>query len=176
MSKSIYPTEAKAILLLLTSQPELADPVLKKFEKELGPIEIKSPWHPFESNYYEDEVGKNAKRCLVGFQKVFAPEQLPELKKLATKLEGKERRINIDPGIVDLFKVILVSGKGGGMKVALTKGAHAYTLLRFEHGQWFPFPWTYPDFKEKTYHPELLEIRKSLSRQLLEKQAGANPS
>lgn len=171
MSKSIYPTESKAIVLLLTAQPELATKVIREFSKKLGPIEIQSPWHPFHSHYYNEEVGENPQRCLIGFQNIFRPEQLPELKNLARKLEGKTRAINIDPGYVDLFKVVLVSGKGGGMKVALANNAHAYTLLRYEHNQWHPFPWTYPDFKEATYHEELFKLRRSLSKLIAE-----NPS
>lgn len=180
MGKSIYPAEAKAILFLLTNQIELAQKVIAHFEPILGPVEIQSAWHPFDqSNYYEKELGKNLKRCLVGFKNIFEPHRLVELKELTTRLEhpsplpsptrgeGEGKRvINVDPGYVDLFKVVLASGKGGGQKVALAKEVHAYTLLRYEKGEWYPFEWTYPDFKEPTYHKDLLEIRKRLKREL----------
>ncbi len=167
---SVYPVEAKAIVLLLTADPHLAPPVLAAFEKILGPIEIQSAWHPFESHYYDEELGSNPKRCLVGFKNIFEPWRLPELKKLARKLEKKlQRKINIDPGTVDLFKVVLVSGKGGGQKVVLTKDCHAYTLLRYEKEKWIPFEWTYPDFKSPIYHADLLKIRKSLKSSFHEK-------
>ncbi|MBI5299501.1 MAG: DUF4416 family protein [Deltaproteobacteria bacterium] len=169
---SIYPPEAKAVLLLLTSEEELAEKVISHFEKILGPVEFKTPWHIFNHTpYYEEELGPNLKRCLISFKNIFEPEKLPELKNASRKLEselamGKQRTINIDPGYVDLFKFLLASGKAGGQKVALAKDVYAYTLLRFEKGIWQPFEWTYPDFKESTYHPVLLEARESLKREI----------
>lgn len=178
----IYPPESKGVLLLLTAKEGLAEKVLPRFEKILGPAVFRSAWHPFEqTRYYEKELGSGLKRCLIGFQKIFRPENLPRLKKLSREIERElgdglsppglamtpGRTINIDPGYVDLFKFVLASGKAGGQKVALTKDVYAYTLLRFEKGKWIPFEWTYPDFKkEETYHPTLLEIRQSLLQDL----------
>lgn len=178
MSRSIYPAEAKAILFLLTAQEALAGPVLSEFSKILGPVELQSPWHPFtHSSYYEEEMGKNLKRCLVGFKNIFEPHRLAELKTLAGRLEGKKRKINADPGYVDLFKVILASGKAGGQKVALTAETYAYPILRFEKGNWHPFAWTFPDFKEETYYRNLLKIRENLKNQLLSRRStSAGPS
>lgn len=172
MGKSIYPSQSKAIVFLLTSDEALAEKVIAPFEKILGPVEVKSAWHPFEhSPYYEKELGPNLKRCLVGFKKIFKPEKLAELKKLSKQLEHRtshvaHRTINIDPGYVDLFKVVLASGKSGGQKVALSKDVFAYTLLRFEKGVWHPFEWTYPDFKAIIYHKALLKVRESLKKNL----------
>lgn len=172
MGKSIYPSEAKAILFLLTSQEKLAEKVIPSLQKILGPIEHKSDWHLFEhSHYYEKELGPNLKRCLISFKKIFEPSKLAALKKKTTLLEKNlskkdNRKINIDPGYVDLFKVVLASGKAGGQKVALSKDVFAYTLLRFERGVWHPFDWTYPDFKESIYHEDLLKIRESLKDQI----------
>lgn len=172
MVVSIYPSESKAVVFLLTSRENLAEKVILPFEKILGPVEHRSLWYPFEqSRYYEKELGPNLKRCVVGFKNIFEPERLVELKKLSQELEQKYsvlgtqysvRAINIDPGYVDFFKVVLASGKSGGQKVALSKDVFAYTLLRFEKGKWIPFEWTYPDFKAQIYHKDLLKIRESL--------------
>ena len=172
MGESIYPSESKAVLFLLTNQEALAQKVIAHFEPTLGPVEIQGPWHDFHhSPYYEKEFGKNLKRCVVGFKNIFEPHRLAELKHQTSQLEKKlsqteDRAINIDPGYVDLFKVVLASGKAGGQKVALAKDVHAYTLLRYEKGKWQPFDWTYPDFKEATYHDELLKIRQILKKEL----------
>jgi len=173
MGESIYPPEAKAILFLLTNQPELVQKVIAHFEPVLGKVEIQSDWYPFDqSNYYEKEFGKNLKRCVVGFKNIFEPHRLAELKEMAVELEQPSpRKINIDPGTVDLFKVTLASTKAGGQKVALSKEIYAYTLLRYEKGKWIPFEWTYPDFKETIYHGDLLKIRESLKMSLRGAQA-----
>lgn len=173
MAQSIYPPEAKAILFLLTAHEELAKEVIAAFEPTLGPVELQSPWHPFHhSAYYEKEMGPNLKRCLIGFKNIFEPHRLAELKQLTTELENPsegKRVINIDPGYIDLFKVVLASGKAGGQKVALSKETYAYPLLRYEKGNWHPFEWTYPDFKEPTYHQDLLKIRMSLRKELADR-------
>lgn len=177
---SIYPKEAKAILFLLTGpgQNQTADEdarvekVLPPFVDRLGPVEFQSTWHPFpKSHYYEKEMGPNLKRCFVAFKNIFEPHQLAELKNFSTQAEkkfaeGSQRAINIDPGYVDLFKVVLASGKSGGQKVALSEEVFAHTVLRFEKGKWIPFEWTYPDFREATYHEDLLKLREGLKKEL----------
>lgn len=176
MAKSIYPHEAKAIIFVLTNQEKLLQDILPGFEKLAGPKEIQSHWYPFEqSHYYEKELGKNLKRCLISFQNIFKPHRLAELKQLARQLELRHsdtptlRTINIDPGYVDLFKVVLASGKAGGQKLALSEDVYAYTLLRYEKGKWLPFEWTYPDLKEPTYHGDLIKIRNALKRDLTDR-------
>lgn len=179
--KSIYPKESKAILFLLTNEEKLAEEILSEFERHLGPVEMRSDWHSFpKSHYYEEEMGPNLKRRLIGFKNIFEPHRLVELKQLATTIENQfshdacrmshdvqQRSINIDPGYVDLFKVVLASGKAGGQKVALSAEVYSCTLLRFEKGKWIPFDWSFPDFKEATYHDDLLKIRGNLKRNLL---------
>ena len=177
--KEIHPSQCKTIVLLLTNNFPLAEKVIKQLEKKLGPLELQSPWFHFDhTNYYEDELGVGLKRCLLGFKKICEPHRLRELKKFTKRLEKKFGRrpltppsstrgedlrgINIDPGYVDLFKVVLASGKSGGQKVALSKDVYAHPLLRFGHNQWDPFVWTFPDFQSKQYHKYFLNLRQSL--------------
>lgn len=170
--KSIYPTEAKAILFLLTNRRDRSEEIIAQFTPILGPVEIQTGWHPFpKGHYYEKEMGPDLERCLVGFKNMFEPWRLAELKTLCHKLEHQHIRtsthpygriINIDPGYVDLFKVVLASGKGGGQKVAIARDIFAHPLLRYEKGGWIPFEWTFPDLKAPTYHKELLRLRASL--------------
>ena len=175
--------KAKAILFLLTQNPALADAVIDHFEKILGPTEFRGAWHLFEKKYYEEEMGADLKRCVVSFENLFEPWKLAELKRECVKIERLPRplrglamtagrTINIDPGYVDLFKVVLASGKGGGQKVGLAEGIYAHPLLRYEKGKWIPFEWTFPDFKADTYHSDLLKIRQSFKKSVHETQLG----
>lgn len=166
--------QAKAILFLLTQNTALADETILHFEKILGPMEIRGPWHLFENNYYEEEMGLDLKRCVVGFKNLFEPWRLSELKEMTRQCESRftihdSRTINIDPGYVDLFKVVLASGKGGGQKICVAENVHAHTLLRYEKGKWISFEWSFPDFKSEIYHADLLKIRKSLKESFREK-------
>ncbi|MDO8528158.1 MAG: DUF4416 family protein [Deltaproteobacteria bacterium] len=160
--KDTRPVEAKGILFLLTNRKELAEDVMARFTSLLGEVEHKSAWHPFENKYYEEEMGPNLERCLVCFENIFEPWRLAELKELAKEMESHPRTINIDPGYVDLSKVVLASGKGGGQKIALAQNIYAHTVLRYEKGKWIPSDGTFPDLKEETYHRDLLKIRAAL--------------
>lgn len=172
MGKSIYPTAAKAILFLLTNQEGLLKKILPDFEALLGPVAIKSRWFDFpQGHYYEEEMGKNLRRSFISFKKIFEPYRLAEFKKFSVAIEqslvqNNRRTINIDPGYVDLFKMVLASNKGGGQKVAVAQDIYAHTLLRYEKNEWRDFPWTFPDFKSKQYHEDLSKVRTELKNDI----------
>jgi len=169
----------KPILLLLTAEPPLAQKVTAAFTALLGPVDFEGPWNRFDqTDYYSEEMGKNLSRCLISFENLFEPAQLGELKKRATQLERElsingNRRINIDPGYLDLFKWVLATAKPGGQKIAVAADIYADPVLRYEKGGWHSFNWTFPDIKAGTYDKELTELRKRLKLQV--KSASAHP-
>ncbi len=162
------PSTCKPVIFFITNAREQLQEVLPAFEEKLGPVLLQSAWFPFHySRYYEEEMGPKLERCFVGFKNNFPPEKLPELKYLSIALEKKTERdnhrtINIDPGYIDLYKLVLATGKGGGKKVALTGDVFAHTFLCFEKKKWVSFEGTFPDFKETHYHEDLRKIRDSL--------------
>ena len=94
-----------------------------------------------------------------------------ELKKLADALEQEfcidgKRQINIDPGYLDLFKVVLATHREGGQRIAVAPDIYADPLLRFDNGKWNAFSWTFPDFKSGTYDAELTDLRNRFKLQV----------
>ena len=69
------------------------------------------------------------------------------------------RRVNIDPGYMDYYKIILASFKEGPQKVYLGEGVYADPILLFFEGEYGPLPWTFPDFKSGLYRDDFREIR-----------------
>ena len=156
---------AKYFVAVLTNKIELLPETIKRLEKYFGKANFTSPWFDFTyTNFYEKEMGKNLKRCLVSFEKPLPTLLLTKAKKWTTNVEGKfrqagKRQVNIDAGYMDFCKVVLASGKHGGHKIALTNECFADMILDYQNGSFHPFAWTFPDFASGAYNTPLLKIR-----------------
>lgn len=165
--KGIHMTEAKPILLMLTSKIDLRDEIISEFRAHIGGADYIGPWHPFtHTNYYAQEMGEGLMRCMVSFERVISPDEITSLKSKTKEIEDKyrmegRRTVNLDPGYLDLHKFILASGKGGGHMLMISKNVFVDLLLWYNKG-WQPLPWSYPDFKDGTYFKDLDRIRKKL--------------
>ena len=69
------------------------------------------------------------------------------------------RRVNIDPGYMDYYKIVLASFKEGPQKIYLGEGVYADPILLFYEGEYVPFQWTFPDFKAGIYAEDFRAIR-----------------
>jgi hypothetical protein len=169
---------AKPIVAVLTGDEKLRDEVIRRLEADLGTTDFIGQWHQFgHTKYYETEMGDGLKRCFISFEKLISPHQIGRLKVITQKIEdqlriGGKRRVNLDPGYVDLFKVVLSSGKGGGHMVMIGDASFVDVLLWYNKG-WQPLPWTYPDFREGIYFKDLETIRLRLKEQIHHSAAGA---
>ena len=56
--------------------------------------------------------------------------------------------------------------KYGGQKIYLGAGIYADLIARYEGGRYRPFAWTFPDFRDGRYDPELAALRQSYKVQL----------
>ena len=141
-------------------------------ESAWGEIDYTGPDHPFDpTDYYEPEMGKNLRRRLISFRKLFPPERLCEAKHTSNDIENRYavetgRLVNLDVGYLDLNKIVLASFKGAGQKIYLGGGAWADMIARYRDGRYQPFEWTFPDFKDGRYDAELKAIREILREQL----------
>lgn len=154
----------KPIVGILTSRTEELDNIIDALRIHFGPADFISEWQPFDhTNYYEDEMGPNLKRCFISFENLAPPDEARDYKKYGTDVEsrfkrGEKRTVNIDPGYIDTNKVVLISGKGGGHKISLAPGIYADMLLWYNKG-WEAFPWAFPDFRDKSLFSIFMKIR-----------------
>ena len=161
----------KPIAGILTSRTEEQGSIVDRLCAHFGPAEFISDWLPFDhTNYYENEMGPNLKRCFVSFEKLAPPDEARNYKKYGTEVEsrfkiGTNRTVNIDPGYIDANKVVLISGKGGGHKIALAPGVYADMLLWYNKG-WEAFPWAFPDFRNKSLFPVFIKMRTAFKVQM----------
>jgi hypothetical protein len=123
------------------------------------------------SDYYEKEFGTGLLRKFISIKRLVLPSDLPQIKITANKIEeklaiDKRRTINIDPGYVDLAKLILASTKDYVHRIYLDGGIFAETTLFYRENSFKPQEWTYPDYRTPEYIEIFNEIRKIYFAQL----------
>jgi len=133
----------------------------------------------FESNpvlfsltdYYQEEFGDGLSRVFISFNKLIKPRQLPGIKILTNKIEKKlsqagKRLVNIDPGYLDLPKLVLASTKDYVHRIYLDKGIYAETTLCYQGKSFQGWQWTYPDFRTNEYINIFNHIRALYAEQI----------
>jgi hypothetical protein len=139
--------------------------LLPRLEKRFGRIDFRGPAHPFTvTDYYADEMGPGLVRALVSFENPLSPTELVPAKLAAAVIEDElsdrgSRRVNVDPGYMDFFKVVLASFKDGPQKIYVGSGVYADPILLFHDGDFEPLQWTFPDFRAGAYRDDLRAIR-----------------
>ena len=78
--------------------------------------------------------------------------------------KGK-RKINLDPGYLDLSRVVLLSGKEGSHKIYLRNGVWADLVLLKDKGGYRSLPWTFPDIRTGCYDDFFLQIRSEFKKE-----------
>ncbi|MDH7500175.1 MAG: DUF4416 family protein [candidate division NC10 bacterium] len=150
--------------------------VRSRLEKEFGPIDYTSDSFPFQvTSYYEREMGTDLKRVFLSFAHLINPGELASIKVRTNRLEEDfsqegNRRVNLDPGYLDFFKIVLASGKPTGQKIYLNQGVYADLTLYYDKG-WKPYNWGFPDFRAGTYDQVFTTIRNLYKRQCREQSA-----
>ncbi len=125
--------------------------------KKFGPIDIRSEEFDFSHTaYYEKEMGSGLKRKFAGFGHLIPAEKIWKAKLFTNRLEQKfsrnnARAINIDPGYINLSKLVLFTTKDYTHRLYLGGGIFGEVTLQFRDGSFAPFEYTYPDYKTSEY-------------------------
>jgi len=152
------------------------DPLLNKSRLSLidkyGEIDYQSDLFAFEiSEYYRPEMGWPIYRLFWSFDRLINPNEIARIKIECNQIEDQlavdgNRKINLDPGYLDYDKIVLASAKYNGQKIYLNFGIYADLTLRYEKGRYYPYPWSFPDFKNGQYNQTFLRIREIYKVQL----------
>jgi len=161
----------KPIVAILTGDVALLNDIIKALEERFGRCDYRGAWHPFDHTpYYEDEMGPNLMRAICAFEKLVPGYEAHRFKAWTAAVEERYRRdgkrvVNLDPGYVDQLKVVLVSGKVGGHKIAVAPGTWIDYLLWYNKG-WIALPWAFPDFRDGTFFSDFAKIREKFKEQI----------
>lgn len=126
------------------------------------------------TDYYEKEFGKNLKRKFISFKDLILPQSLPKIKIYTNKLEKRLsisglRLINIDPGYLDLSKLVLASTKDYKHRIYLDKGIYAEVTLFYQNKSFRAWDWTYADYKTQAHLTIFNQLRQIYAEQIKSK-------
>jgi len=170
------PLPVKAIIGVLTAEPNLLPTVYTELTHRLGPIDYTSELMPFTSTpYYEAEMGPDIQRQFISFERLIDAGTLAAMKLFTNnveqvftieKSEGDARRVNLDAGYICLAKLVLASTKDHSHRIYLSDGIYAEITLRFYRKTFQPWEWSYPDYRLSTYIAIFNHIRRIYRNQL----------
>jgi hypothetical protein len=152
----------------------------QRVEKEFGPIALESNVFVFrETDYYAATMGAPLQKRFFAFARLIDPARLAEIKRLTNSWERHvatsfpdataSRPLNLDPGYIELAKLVLASTKDHAHRIYLGQGIHAEVTLQYRlKAGWQPQPWTFPDYRRADYHEFFDRCREFLHRRLRE--------
>ena len=163
---------AKALIGVLFQKDEIYQQFLRHLETIEVEIELESEIYKFDStDYYQEEMGSGLYRSFLSLEGLYPVEQSVSLKNETNSWENEwkeagNRTLNLDPGYLDLHKVVLLSGKEGPQKIYLGGGIWADLNLIRKAGRFEALPWTFPDLRESRYHSFFERVRENLKLDL----------
>jgi hypothetical protein len=170
MGQPRTPAPVKLIAGLLGGDLDLLRRARQLLIRRYGPVDLESDFWPFnETDYYTAEMGPDLQRWFLSFEQLVRPDLLADIKHEANALEQQiaeqtllpdiARPVNIDPGYIDLHKLVLATTKDAGHRIYLGHGIYAEVTLQFAHAGWQTRPWTYPDYTRPEYHAFFARVR-----------------
>lgn len=143
-------------------------------KRHFGVIDFESQALAFgHTDYYEKEFGKKLSRRFISFKDLIPPQKLAKIKVATNRVEKKLsnrglRLINIDPGYLDLSKLVLASTKDYNHRIYLDQGIYAEVTLFYQKKTFNPREWTYRDYKTREYITIFNQIRQIYAGQMKE--------
>ena len=162
----------KALIGVLFQKDEIYQQFLRHLEAIEVEIELESEIYKFDStDYYQEEMGSRLYRSFLSLKGLYPVEQSVSLKNETNSWENEwkeagKRTLNLDPGYLDLHKVVLLSGKEGLHKIYLGGGTWADLNLIRKARRFEALPWTFPDLRESRYHSFFERVRENLKLDL----------
>lgn len=173
MGRPRAPLPVKLVVGLLSADPDLLRRARQLLTRAFGAVDAESELWPFvHTAYYRETMGEPLVRQFVSFAAGISPERIAEIKGLTNAIEATiadealaiehPRPVNLDPGYVDLSKLVLATTKDRSHRVYLSGGIYAEVTLQYSEGAWRSNPWTYPDYASPLYHTFFAHVREML--------------
>lgn len=170
------PSPVKLIVGMIAADKTRFPVAVDRLTGSYGPPDCWSEEFPFDfTRYYEGEMGTGLRRRFVSFARLVDPGRLADIKCATNELERELgalrngtvcRTINLDPGYLELAKLVLATTKNSAHRVYLGKGIYAEVTLQYRQHAFTALPWTYPDYRTTAYHRFFVEVRRRYHEQL----------
>jgi len=144
------------------------DKAKKILVKHYGSIDLYTDAVSFrETDYYRKEMGDDLKKVWYSFSDLIKPDSLANIKcqtheieeSLKVESEQSGRVVNIDPGYIELSKIVLASLKNFSHRIYIGKGVFHEVTMIYKDKQFQELLWTYPDYKSKRMKDFFEQVR-----------------
>ncbi len=174
------PAAVLPMTAVFTRHPQALAWVRERIARDWGEIILESAGFPFQqTRYYDASMGAGLTKYFFAMQPLVEPSVLVEMKHQSNAWEEEfaalarerwpgeipeARPVNIDPGYVDLGKLVLASTKDYAHRLYMARGIYAEITLFYRHGAWQGHPWTFPDYGCGAYDDFLNQCREVIFR------------
>jgi hypothetical protein len=169
------PAPVKLICGFIYSAEESYRSAKASLERRFSTADFESPPIPFTyTDHYAKEMGTGLIRRFCSFGRLIDPQKLAAIKILTNGLEeklsrNKQRRVNIDPGYVDLAKLVLASTKNFRHRILISRAIYAEITLYYQDKSFRSGELTYPDYRTQEYIAIFNRIRGIYAEQITTK-------
>lgn len=167
-----YQNRVKLIVSIFSGDPGQFLTTKNALKRMFGNTDFESSIMDFvHTNYYHEEFGNNLKRKILSFKKLMSLKNIYNVKLRTNALERKfsklgKRAVNIDPGYINLSKLVLFSTKDYTHRIYMDKGIFSEVTLFYKDKGFKGWPWTYPDYGSKAYIDIFNSVRRIYKDQL----------
>ena len=168
MGQALEFGKEKLIVGIIYHDQEVYKKAISRLVERFGKIEDEGCEYSFSkeyTDYYDTELGGEGMRKIISFKECVDPALAAEIKVFTNLIEQENsdtfgRKINLDPGLMNQGRLVLMSTKDSGFRIPLKKGIYAELTLFYAKGAWQKLPWTYRDYQSERTHKFLLSVRK----------------
>lgn len=158
MSKPEKPTPSLLFSGFIFKEENVFEDLKSQLQENWGKVLDESSLFPFDiTEYYFKEMGMPLSRKFILFDNFLEnPSKIVEIKLQSLKFEEKfsfegKRKINIDPGYLNQYQVVISTFKKFSHRIYLGEGVYAHLEYIIKKKSPSPLPWTYPDFLKENY-------------------------
>lgn len=166
------PDKVKLIMGVLYNSSINIKEIYDTLENKFSPIDFKTGPIDFSyTDYYNKEMGINIFRQFLSFANLIEMDTLADIKIYTNEIEVKysnqnKRNINLDPGYIELGKLVLASTKNYTHRIYIGKGIFAEPTLQFFNKTYTKWPFSYPDYSDEKAISFFNEVRTAYKKQL----------
>lgn len=173
MGKAELFEKEKLIMGIIFPSDELYEKIIEILTEKFGEIDFMTEEFSFSeefSNYYDEEIGGEARRRILSFERLVDPSEQAEIKTYTNAVEAEfsingNRMINLDPGFLSHGRLMLATTKKTGFRIPLSDGIYTELTLYYARGAWQKLPWTYRDYQSERVQSFLTTVRKKYLEQ-----------
>ncbi len=162
----------KLIIGFIYNTDEAFKTALEIMTERFGPSDFETEEFSFTkefSDYYDDELGGEARRKILSFRDLIDPTLQADIKTFTNEVEARlsvdgKRTVNLDPGFMSHGRLLLATTKKTGFRIPLKDGIYTELTLFYARGGWQKLPWTYRDYQSERVQKFLTEVRREYLR------------